>query len=98
MKKLIVALCITCGLSSLCLLGCINKINELENECQTLKNDNDKYINEINYSHKLLNEVYNSNEEFVDSYLESLRDDGQGNPKGIIYTGEFEWTDFNYFN
>lgn len=97
MKKIIVALCMACGLSGIGLLGCINRINGLENECQTLKNDNMKYINEINYSHELLNEVYSSNKEFVDSYLESFKDDGQSNPTGIIYTGEFEWTDFQGF-
>lgn len=97
MKKIIVVLCMACGLSGIGLLGCINRINGLENECQTLKNDNMKYINEINYSHELLNEVYSSNKEFVDSYLESFKDDGQGNSTGIIYTGEFEWTDFQGF-
>ena len=35
---------------------------------------------------------------FIRMYkYESFKDDGQGNPTGIIYTGEFEWTDFQGF-
>lgn len=86
MKKIIVALCMVCGLSGICLLGCMNKINDLNNECESLKFKNNQYVDEINYSHELLNKVYSNNEKFVKSYNKSLKKNGHGNPKGVLYT------------